>query len=162
MIIVDEQPLHLPAIGAVLEAAFGRADEARLVERLRADRALVLSLAAIEDDAVIGHVAFSAMRAPFRALGLGPVAVAPARQRSGVGRSLIGEGLARARAAGWEAVFVLGDPSYYRRFGFSVEDAAGFTSPYAGPHFMALALGGPRLPASTGPVEYAPAFGAFS
>jgi putative acetyltransferase len=100
------------------------------------------------------------MTAPFRALGLGPVGVDLAGQKAGVGSQLIVDGLERARQEGWQAVFVLGDPAYYRRFGFTPELAAGFSSPYGGPHLMALALQGP-LPVRTGDITYAKAFEVF-
>jgi putative acetyltransferase len=82
----------------------------------------------------------------------------PERQRTGIGSLLIRDGLARSRAAAWVGVFVLGDPAYYRRFGFRAERASGFASPYAGPHLMALALGRGDLPARRGSIRYAPAF----
>lgn len=88
---------------------------------------------------------FSRMTASFPALGLGPVSVKPERQRSGVGSRLISEGLARAQGDGWKAVFVLGDPDYYRRFGFNPALASRFHCRYSGPHLMALALGGGSL-----------------
>jgi len=59
-----------------------------------------------------------------------------------------------------QLVLVLGDPAYYRRFGFDSELASGFTSRYAGPHLMAFALTHP-LPALTGQIDYAPAFAAL-
>ena len=62
------------------------------------------------------------------------------------------------RADGWEAVFVLGDPAYYERFGFSVAAAAGFASPYAGPYFMALGLNDGIIAPRTGRLAYARAF----
>jgi putative acetyltransferase len=99
------------------------------------------------------------MAAPFRALGLGPIAVRPDRQRRGIARRLIEAGLARAAADGWQAVFLLGNPAFYERFGFSVALAAGFSSPYVGPHFMVRPLGDEPLPTLAGRVEYAPAFG---
>ena len=140
-----------------MEAAFPTPAEARLVDRLRADGDAVISLVALDDDAIVGHVLFSRMNAPPRTLGLAPVAVSPERQRSGVGARLIGEGLALARSEGWETVVVLGDPAYYRRFGFDPALTRGVVSPYAGPHLMALGLTetAPRL---TGRVDYAPAF----
>jgi putative acetyltransferase len=101
---------------------------------------------------------FSRMKAPFRALGLAPVSVLPGRQLAGIGGSLIREGLARATSAGWDAVFLLGKPEYYERFGFVAETAAGFASPYAGPCFMALALRPDGMPVHSGRVAYAPAF----
>jgi putative acetyltransferase len=157
MVIRDEEPAEIPAIRAVVEAAFARTLEARLVDRLRADGHRAVSLVAVDGGEILGHVFFSPMDAPFRALALAPVSVAPHRQRSSIGSRLIREGLLRAAACGWEGVFVLGDPAYYGRFGFSSARASGFASPYAGPHLMALALGG-ALPASEGRIEYAPAF----
>jgi putative acetyltransferase len=158
VIIRAESATDAAGIRAVVEAAFGRAAEAELIDQLRADGNAVISLVATQEDALVGHAMLSTMSAPFRALGLGPVAVSPGRQRRGVGRRLIEEGLARARAGAWQGVFVLGDPAYYRRFGFDAEAAAGFASPYAGPHFMALALGADALPIQSGSVGYAPAF----
>lgn len=158
MVIRHERPDDAAAIRAVLEAAFPGLEEARLVEELRADGDAAIALVAEASGIVIGHVMFSPMTGPFRALGLGPVAVAPAHQRSGIGGKLIRQGLAEAGEAGWQGVVVLGEPAYYRRFGFDPALAAGFTSPYAGPHLMALALGGP-LPVTSGRIDYAPAFG---
>lgn len=159
-VVRPEAALDAPAVAALLEAAFPGPDEARLVERLRADGDAEIALVAVEAGAVVGHVVFSPMQAPFRALGLGPVAVAPGRQGQGIGGRLIREGLSRAAAAGWAAVFVLGESAYYRRFGFDPALAAGFASPYAGPYLMVQALGG-ALPATTGRVDYAPAFAAL-
>jgi putative acetyltransferase len=89
------------------------------------------------------------------------VSVLPDRQGTGIGTRLIRAGLERAELGGWQGVFVLGEPDYYRRFGFEQALASGFASPYAGPYLMALALGG-SLPATTGRVDYAPAFQALS
>jgi putative acetyltransferase len=156
-VIRNEGPMDHPAVRATVEDAFGRRDEADLVDRLREDGDRAISLVAVESGRIVGHVLFSRMSAPFRALGLAPVAVALHRQRSGVGSHLIRRGLEHARAAGWQGVFVLGDPEYYRRFGFDPALASGFVCPYAGPHLMALALG-PGLPTSSGEIRYAPAF----
>jgi putative acetyltransferase len=156
-VIRPEQPGDKAAIASVIERAFGRPDEARLVERLRADGDSVVSLVAEADGELVGHVLLSRMSAPFRALGLAPVAVAPERQRSGVGAALIEEALALARSGGWDAIFVLGEPAYYRRFGFRADLAAGFASPYAGPYLMVRPLAGP-LPVAEGRIDYAPAF----
>ncbi len=160
VIIRPEEPADLSAIHAVVEAAFPTSAEARLVDRLRVDRDSEISLVAVDDAVIVGHVLFSRMTAGLRALGLGPVAVSPDRQRSGVGSLLIRRGLAHAEADGWEIVFVLGDPAYYRRFGFDPALARGFTSPYAGPHFMALGLAS-VLPGLSGKVNYAAAFAAL-
>jgi putative acetyltransferase len=158
MIVRAETPSDIAAIRATEEAAFRRLGEARLVDELRSAGDATLSLVAVEDERVVGHVMFSRTEAPFRALGLGPVAVVPDRQHEGIGRRLIREGLARAQADGWQGVFVLGDPAYYRRFGFDVVRAGGFRSRYAGPYLMVVALGTDDLPTRSGRIEYAPAF----
>ena len=158
MIVRLETPGDVVAIRAVHEAAFRQFAEADLVDDLRAAGDSVFSLVAVENNAVIGHAMFSRLTAPFPALALGPVAVLPERQRMGVGTRLIRGGIARSEAAGWSGIFVLGDPAYYRRFGFDAGKASGFISPYAGPHLMALPLGRSELPADTGSIQHAPAF----
>ncbi len=145
----DVRDLHL--------SAFPAADESDLVDALRKDGDAVLSLVAV-NSGVVGHVMFSRMKAPFEALGLAPVAVLADWRRRGVADELIRAGLAHAKKDGWEAVFVLGSPDYYTRFGFDVALAAGYQSPYAGPYLMVLALQDSGLPVMTGAVTYAPAF----
>lgn len=147
-------------VAALIERAFGRVDEAQLVDRLRGDGDAVISLIAECDGVIAGHAMLSKMSAPFPALGLGPLSVDPAHQRRGVGAALMGEAIAQARREGWNAIFVLGDHVYYGRFGFEARIAAGFRSPYAGPHFMALPLV-EKLQTQTGTVEYAQAFDAL-
>lgn len=158
--IRPERPEDAPAIRSILVAAFGGEDEARLVERLRADGDAALSLVAVEEGRVVGHVLFSRLAAPFPALALAPLAVDPARQRSGIGAALVRAGVATAGREAWAGVFVLGEPAYYGRFGFRADLAAGFASPYAGPHLMGLALRG-SLPARQGALVHAPAFAAL-
>jgi putative acetyltransferase len=157
VLIRGEDQDDIPAIRKIVEEAFLQPAEARLVDRLRADGEAVISGIAIDDGQVVGHIMFSRMDAPFRALGLAPVAVTPSLQRNGIGGELIRWGLAQAKAEAWQGVFVLGDPKFYGRFGFSVALASGFESSFAGEHFMALALNG-ALPVTSGKVEYAAAF----
>ena len=157
--IRSETPADRAAVHAVVAAAFGQADEADLVEQLHADGDVLISLVAEAGGEIVGHVLLSAMRAPFRALGLAPVSVVPARQGTGVGSALIREAIRKAREAGYAAIFVLGDQAYYGRFGFDVDAARGFASPYAGDHFAVLAL--EPLSVREGAVDYAQAFGAL-
>jgi putative acetyltransferase len=158
MIIRPETLCDRAAIRIVQESAFLQSAEAQLVDDLRDAGDSVFSLVAVEDRAIVGHAMFSKLQAPFPALALGPVAVLPEHQRRGVGTQLIREGIARSEAAGWAGIFVLGDPSFYRQFGFDVGKASGFTSPYAGPHLMVLPLGRSDLPTLTGSIQHAPAF----
>ena len=151
---------HAP-IRDLLVTAFPGPGEAELVERLRSEGDCSIELVAEDGQQIVGHIFFSPARAPFRALALGPVAVAPERQSQGIGAALIETGHDLARAQGWDAIFLLGDPAYYQRFGYDAALAAGFSSPYAGTHFMALALDGP-LSALHGDVHYARAFADLS
>ena len=154
-----ERPGDAAAIRSLLEAAFGGRDEADLVEELRAAEACEIALVAIEAGEVTGHILFSRLDAPMRALALAPLAVLPGRQRSGIGSRLVRAGLGLAQRGGAEAVLVLGDPAYYCRFGFDAEAARGYDSPYAGEHFMACVLR-PPVPA-TGWIRHAAPFRRF-
>ncbi len=161
MLIRAERSADRAAVRALNLACFPGPDEADLVDRLRDDGDATISLVAESDGQIIGHVLFSPLTAPFKALGLAPVAVATDFRRQGIAAALIRAGHEAAQASGWQAIFVLGDTAYYTRFGFDVSLAAGFSSPYAGPHFMALSLHGDGLPVLAGVVEHAPAFRAL-
>jgi putative acetyltransferase len=143
-----ESPADHAAIRALIEAAFAGAahasgTEARIVDALRADDALTVSMVADLDGAVIGHVALSPVRIDGNETGwhgLGPVAVAPAHQGHGVGFALVQAALTELRMAGSRGCVVLGDAAYYGRFGF--RHVAGLVYPPAPPeYFMALAFG---------------------
>ncbi len=161
MIVRDTRPADHSAVRAVVEAAFGQPVEADLVEALRASGDAVFDLVAEADGSVVGHILLSKLQAPVRCLGLAPVSVAPDRQGRGIGAALIREALARAKEASWAAVFLLGDPAYYSRFGFAVEAAAKFESDYPKAYVMALALQPGALEARDGPLTYAPPFSAL-
>lgn len=152
-----ERTGDVEAIDDVVIRAFDRDDEARLVAQLRRDGDATISLVAVAGDVVIGHILLSPMSAPFRALGLAPLSVVPEHQKQGVGTALMHAAIAQTWRGGWSAIFVLGDPAYYGRFGFRADLAAGFSSPYAGPHFMVLPLVD-ALPVARGSVSYAAAF----
>jgi len=138
-------PSDYAAIRAVTEAAFDTStgNEAGIIEGVRAEgRDLVELVAEIEGE-IVGHILFNRMRTdpPLAVAGLGPLGVAPAHQGTGVGSALSRAGIEACRAAGMEAVVVLGHPPYYPRFGFSAQAAAKIATPFAGrPAFMAMAL----------------------
>ena len=163
--IVPESWGDADGIRTVHLAAFPTAAEADLVMRLQDDLSSEISLVAKENGRIVGHILLSRMEVEgdgrrYRALGLAPVAVVPDSQRQGVGCALVEAALKRAEASGEEIVFVLGEPAYYERFGFTAEAAAPFASPYAGAYFMARSFG-PELPTS-GTAAYAPAFADLS
>jgi putative acetyltransferase len=161
MIIRIAMPTDRPHIDAVLREAFPGPQEADLVTRLADDGDVMFSLVADVDGVVCGTVIFSPMAAPFRALALAPLAVLPDYQNQGIGAALVHEGIELARVEGWDGIFVLGDPHYYQRFGFLAETAAPYDNRYAGPYLMALSLLQGALPATSGTVDYAPAFAAM-
>lgn len=154
----NETPKDYPAIRELLRAAFQGSSEAELVDALRKEGDLVLGCVAAADGFIVGYAALSKMKAPFPALGLGPVAVAAAHRRKGVASGLLRWSFASVQKDRWRAIFVLGDGGFYGRFGFRQELAAGFGSPYSGPHFLAMALND-ELPEKEGSIDYAPAFG---
>ena len=158
-----ETPADFAAIRAVNVAAFGQADEADLVERLRCDGEAVTSLIAERGGRIVGHILFSrlpivATNRVIAAAALAPVAVQPSFQRQGVGTTLIHAGLRCCRELGIEAVVVLGHPTYYPRFGFSATLAQRLEAPFSGAAFMALELV-PQALDGGGAVRYPAAFG---
>lgn len=164
MIIRAERADDYLAIRQVNEAAFGGPDEARLVDALRADSAVLVSLVAELDGLIAGHILFSRMsiEAPAQvvaAVALAPLAVLPAYQRQGIGGNLIRHGLQALRGMDERIVIVVGHPEYYPRFGFSTEKAHRLESPFDAESFMALELSSGALDGVQGRVRYAPAFG---
>lgn len=154
------------AIDALLRRSFPAADEALLVQRLCVDGDMVLTLVADDDDsgALAGVAVFSRMTVEaggkaIPAVALAPVAVAAAHRRQGVAEALIQAGLDHLGDAGAAVCFVLGEPGYYGRFGFSAAHAEGFGSPYAGDYLMAVPLqGGSLACGARGPATHAAAF----
>jgi putative acetyltransferase len=137
------RPADRPAIATVVEAAFGQADEARLVERLRENGDALFEMVADEEGRIVGHILFSRLWADRYEMfaALAPLAVTPDRQGSGLGSALIRGGLESVKEFGAHGVLVLGDPAYYGRHGFTAAAASQVSAPYAGlPAFMALAL----------------------
>lgn len=135
MIIRPETSMDFEAIHLVHLSAFGKDGEARLVRALRKAKAVQASLVAEVADEIAGHILFSPVSAAvnprkLRLSGLAPLGVAAAYHRMGIGSSLVREGLAACEKLGIAGVFVLGDPGFYQRFGFTRADLAGFSCEY--------------------------------
>ena len=168
LVLRDEVEGDRAEIDAVNRAAFGGADEAELVDALRAAGALVLSLVATTDEGLVGHIAFSPVTitgaaGSTMAIGLAPMAVRPDWQRRGVGTRLVSEALDRLRAAGHRAVVVLGHPEYYPRQGFSRASGFGlrWEHPARDEAFMAVELVPGGLTGVEGVVRYREEFDRF-
>jgi len=164
-----EAPGDQAEVRSILNAAFEQPDEARVVDALR-DRPGVISLVAVRDSTILGHALFSPVsssdgtKTARKGIALGPVAVRPSQQGQGVGSALIRDGLERCRQAGWRAAFVLGDPDYYHRFGWSSAADRGLRCQWKIPPgiFQAMELAPDGLAEWTGLVSYDPVFDSVS
>ena len=165
--IRQELPEDAPAIFDVNRQAFAHEDEARLVDVLREndDFNTALSLVAVFNDRIIGHILFpditiESERDSIPALALAPLVVHPDFQCRGIGIGLVEEGLEACREQGHRIVIVVGHPGYYPRFGFSSARAYGITAPFevADDVFMVLGLSPGVLAGVQGIVHYPKAF----
>lgn len=162
-LIREETAADHAAIREVNRLAFGRDAEAALVDRLRTEGWVCVSLVAEEAGAVTGHILFSRLpvetsRETLETVALAPVAVRPEAQRRGTGAALVRAGLEACRRRGQTIAIVLGDPAYYGRFGFTAAAARPLASPFAGEAFMALELVPGALGGVQGTVRYPAAF----
>jgi putative acetyltransferase len=173
IIIRAESEKDLHAVRLLNESAFGRAEEAALVDALRVAAHPQVSLVACENTEVVGHIFFSpvtieqnedvstATVTTAALMGLAPMAVLPQQQRQGIGSRLVREGLRECLRLGCEAVVVLGHPEYYPRFGFIPASQKGLRCEYPVPDeaFMVTELVPGALDGVRGLVKYHPEFG---
>ena len=169
MIVREEAPRDHDAIEALILTAFdghpqhapgARPTEHLIVRALRASERLTLSLVADDQGMIVGHLCLSPVLIDGEAtawFGLGPVAVAPACHRKGIGARLIREGLGRMQEQGAAGVVVLGEPEYYGRFGFSRHPGL-WLAQVPEDAFLALPLGDRGSSMPTGEVTYDTAF----
>jgi putative acetyltransferase len=160
-----EHPDDILGIRNLVSEAFGRPGEADLIDALREAGALSLSAVALLGGRLAGHVAFSpiSIGGAHRALALAPAAVAPQHQRQGIGTALIRWSLAECQKQQGHIVVVLGEPGYYRRFGFTSASAYGISCPFPVPDeaYMVLELQPGAMQGVRGLVQYRAEFGAL-
>jgi putative acetyltransferase len=159
-----QQADDIGAVRSIVEAAFGRSAEADLIDALYRERAVIASFVAAVQQRVVGHLLFSRVLIEANgdshpAAALAPLAVHPDLHRQGIGTGLVEFGLESLKSAGEHAVLVLGDPRYYRRFGFATDAARTLQTPFPPDAFMALELVGGALNGIHGRVRYPSAFG---
>ncbi|MBA4051373.1 MAG: GNAT family N-acetyltransferase [Erythrobacter sp.] len=156
----DEATIHRLTEAAFRDMPFSEGDEQHLVDALRRDGDLALSLVAEDGARIVGHIAFSRVTIGDGTpdwYDLGPVSVWPELHRQGIGSALIRQGIATLRENGAAGIVLLGSPDYYGRFGFRHEPQLRYPGPPP-EYFQCLVLRG-ELPA--GEVTYAPAFRAL-
>src|SRR5688572_21684384 len=133
--IREERPQDSTDVWEVNERAFGGPEESNLVARLHVSGNVAVSLVAVLDGHIIGHILFSPItieQSPetFRGVGLAPMSVLPEFQSMGVGSKLVHEGLEACRRMGYDVAVVLGHPEYYPRFGFTRAKDHGLENEY--------------------------------
>jgi putative acetyltransferase len=161
--IRKEEEKDIEQVKAILRANFPTEAESKLVDALRANEKAVISLVAVNNDEVLGHILFSPVSTTpltaARGIGLAPVAVHPDVQSLGIGSQLIREGLCLCGKLEYDCCVVLGGPEYYRRFGFEKASTSGLQNDYGvDDEFMVIRFSD-RAP--VGLVKYAHEFALF-
>ena len=163
--IREEQSEDIPIIREVNKRAFGQPQEADVVDELRRNCNDLMSLVAVAQDQVVGHILFSPATIEsedriVRGVGLAPMAVLPEYQRKGVGAELIRTGITRLEGKGCPFVIVLGHAEYYPRFGFETASRYGVRSEWDVPDdaFMILILNKSEMQGISGLARYRPEF----
>jgi putative acetyltransferase len=160
-----ERAEDAPQVREVNLLAFGQPQEADLVDKLRENCADALSLVAVDDGKIVGHILFTPVtidgvtHQPAE-MGLAPMAVLPDLQRRGIGGALVREGLAILKAEGCPLVIVLGHPEYYPKFGFLPASSFDISCQWEVPDeaFMAVFLQDGGKQELSGRAEYRPEF----
>jgi putative acetyltransferase len=159
-----ETSSDVSGIRIVEERAFQRLTEADLVDLVRTRGKDSLSMVAVRSGSVTGHILFTPVSLEpqtdsLRGLGIGPLAVLPECQKTGIGSQLMRAGVEMCQAQGYDFIVLLGDPRYYSRFGFKPAREYGLTSDYGnGDEFQLLELRPGALTGASGKVKYIPEF----
>lgn len=163
--IREEHNSDLTAITDLNKRVFGQDHEANLVDALRSNGSTLLSLVAILNDKLVGHIMYSPARVGDKIDGaaLGPMAVLPDYQRRGIGSELVKTGNQRLKDDGWPFIIVLGHALYYPRFGFKPASTYGISCEWDVPDnvFMLLVLDEERMQGISGLSKYRQEFSSF-
>jgi putative acetyltransferase len=155
--IRKERPADITAIRDLIKRAFAQDQEANIVDALRSNGAVWLSLVATLKDRVVGHIMYSPLAVgQITGAGLGPMAVLPECQRQGIGAKLIDAGNRQLKEDGCPFIVVVGHPEYYPRFGFKPARAQGIACEWEVPDdvFMVLVLDPGKMQGVSGLAKY--------
>ena len=157
--IREVQESDLEEVFNLIHSAFGNRAESDLVKQLISDGDVLINLLVESSDTIIGNVVVSKITMePDIGLfcgGVAPVSVVPDQQSSGVGSKLMTAAINESKKMGIDALFLLGDPNYYKRFGFVVST---FKNDYSVENFRELELTEDCLVNIKSKVTYANAF----
>lgn len=157
-----EQPKDIDEIRLLNYKAFGQHEEGRIVDKVRKSCIGILSLVAISNNKIVGHIMFSPVtiethEGVIEGMGLAPMAVLPELQNKGIGSKLVKEGLRIIRNTTCPFVIVLGHEKYYPRFGFQRASKYGLKSQWEGipdEAFMAMIINDSVMEGVSGIVRY--------
>jgi putative acetyltransferase len=160
----SEEEQDIEQVREIVCAAFPTDAESKLVDAIRAHGKAIISLVAVDGEAVLGHILFSPVTTTppsvVKGIGLAPVAVRPDVQSQGIGSKLIREGLRWCKELGFDYCVVLGGPDYYQRFGFEKASPFNIRNEYGvDEEFMVIRFSDRGV---SGLVQYAPEFAIFS
>ena len=157
--IRETQESDLEEVFNLIHSSFSNKAESDLVKQLISDGDVLINLVVESSDTIIGNVVVSKITMePDIGLfcgGVAPLSVLPDQQSSGVGSRLMEEVINESRKLGIDALFLLGDPNYYKRFGFTVSK---LKNDYSLEHFQELELTEGCLVNIKSKVAYANAF----
>jgi putative acetyltransferase len=157
--IREAQESDLEAVLNLIHSSFSNKAESDLVKQLISDNEVLLNLVIESSNTIIGNVVVSKVTMePDMGLfcgGVAPLSVLPERQSSGIGSQLMKEAIKKSNEMGMDALFLLGNPDYYKRFGFNISN---LKSDYRVEHFQELELTRNCLVNLKSKVTYANAF----
>ena len=165
MAIREEHAGDISEIRELNQQAFGQSQEGNIVDALRSNGAVLLSLVATLDDHVVGHILYSPVSlSGVDGAALGPMAVLPQHQRQGIGSKLIEEGNRRLKESGCPFIIVVGHANFYPRFGFKRASTCAIACEWEIPDeaFMVLTLDHARMAGVSGLAQYRPEFSTVS
>lgn len=165
IVIRDERSGDVRAIQDVNRRAFGQEEEGNIVDALRYNDGVLLSLVATSGGRVVGHILYSpVVVGGVHGAALGPLAVHPDHQRQGIGSELVKAGNARMKEAGCPFILVVGHAEFYPRFGFTSASALGITCEWDVPDevFMVVVLDDMMTTRLSGLARYRPEFSSVS
>ena len=164
--IREERADDIAAVCELNRRAFGQNQESNIVDALRANGAVLLSLVATVNDRVVGHIIYSPASISGNVSGaaLGPMAVLPEYQRQGIGTKLVEAGNAKLKNAGCPFIIVVGHAEYYPRFGFRPASEHGIKCEWDVPDdvFMLLVLDEEKMKGVSGLAAYRDEFSTVS
>ncbi|HJL60871.1 MAG TPA: N-acetyltransferase [Pseudomonadales bacterium] len=157
--IREAQESDLEEVFNLIHSSFSNKAESDLVKQLISDEDVLINLVVESSDTIIGNIVVSKVTMePDTGLfcgGVAPLSVLAVHQSSGVGSQLMKEAIKKSKEMGMDALFLLGDPNYYKRFGFN---ASNLESDYSVEHFQELELTKDCLANLKSKVTYANAF----